>query len=57
MIAKNGGQAEFARKIGISRQSLNRVVRGRAKLGPGIAILIHNATGVKLGPLAAGSNK
>ncbi len=57
MIAKNGGQAAFARKIGISRQSLNRVVRGRAKLGPGIAFRIYVATGVTLGALREMSDK
>ena len=51
VIEQNGGQAEFARKIGISRQSLNRIVRGRAKMGPGIALKVYFATGARLGVL------
>ncbi len=49
LAEKHGGQAEFARKLGISRQSLNRLVRGRSDIGGGMAWRIYKITGARFG--------
>jgi len=52
LVNTHGGQAAFARKINCERQVLNRILKGRRGLGPGLAIRIERATGHKLGPLS-----
>ncbi len=57
IVRHSGGQSAFARKLGVHRQELNRILRGRHKLGPSMAIRIYQQTGHKLGPLEENPRK
>lgn len=52
LVAAEGGQAEFARRIGCSKSYLNHVLRGRKTFGPSLAVRIFKVTGKRLGPMA-----
>lgn len=52
LVKAEGGQAEFARRLGCSKSYLNHVLKGRKTFGPALAIRVFNVTGQKLGPMA-----
>lgn len=52
VAVSHGGQAAFARKLGCTRQTLNKIMRGHRPIGPALAITIYLKTGQKVGPLA-----
>lgn len=53
LIDQHGGQAAFARLVGMDRHYLNRVVKNHRPLGAAAAVQIFNVTGHRFGPLAA----
>lgn len=52
LIAAEGSQAKFAKRIGCSRSYLNHVLSGRKECSASLAVKIFKATGKKLGPMA-----
>lgn len=56
IIASHGGQAAFARALGVDKGYLNRAVKS-GKIGPGLAVRIYRLTKAKLGPLEGATPK
>lgn len=51
LVALEGGQAKFAKRLGCSKSYLNHVLKKRKALGPALAIRVFNETGERLGPM------